>query len=158
MVGYGWFRLKSAVDSRRFKTADVDATWHVSPRTRIGGSYLRAVQYSAFEIIGPTPTVLTQTWGAHVEKELVGTRLLLTLRGAVSRLQSDGALVLVLADGRPETRPRDDTFRTANATLTYLFRSRLRAGVTAGYAERRSTFADLGINGLLLGATLSYDP
>jgi hypothetical protein len=158
MAGYGWFRLKAGVGSRRFETADVDATWHVSARTRIGGSYLRTLQYSAFQVGGPTPTLLMQTWGAHIEKELLGTRLLLTLQGSVSRLESDGPVVLVQADGNRETRTRDDTFRNANATLTYLFKSRLRVGGTAAYVERRSTFSDLGINGLLMGATVSYNP
>jgi hypothetical protein len=158
MVGRERFRLKRDASSRYLTSADVDLTWHVSPRTHIGGSYGRSLSYSAFQTTGPTPTLLTQTYGAHIEKELVGTRLRLTMQGTASHFVSDGAVVVELADGTQETKPRDDTFFMANVGLDYLFWSRIRIGATAGYAERRSTFSDFGIKGLLVGATASYNP
>jgi hypothetical protein len=152
------FRLKLTNFTRDSSTADVDATWHVSPRTHIGGTYRRSLQYSAFETTGPTPTLLTESFGAHLDKELVGQRLRLVLEGTITHLKSDGLAKVTFEDGRVESRQRDDTFRTGTGNLSYLFHGRLRAGVTAGYAQRHSNFSDFGIDGLLLGATIAYKP
>ena len=48
--------------------------------------------------------------------------------------------------------------REAGAELGYQFRSRVRMGVTAIYTERRSNIETFGIQGLLAGFTVTYDP
>ena len=52
---------------------------------------------------------------------------------------------------------RSDHARSAAADLGYTFFSHLRLGVAASWMERRSTIADFGVRGLLLGATLGYE-
>jgi hypothetical protein len=76
----------------------------------------------------------------------------------VTRLVSDGAITLVPRPAAPVTAVREDTVYEAGAELGYTFRSRLRFGAGAAYTERRSTFADLGIEGLLLGGTVTFTP
>ena len=53
---------------------------------------------------------------------------------------------------------RNDRWREAGADLGYAFWTRLRIGLAATYSERRSPIADLGIEGLLLGATVTFIP
>ena len=48
--------------------------------------------------------------------------------------------------------------RKAHADLGYRFRNSLRIGVAAFWADRTSSFADLGIEGLLVGLTVTYQP
>jgi hypothetical protein len=156
--GLGWFRLKSSTGSpRSFVTADIDVTWHVSPRTRIGGTYSRGARYSAFDTDNG-PTIRTDMYRGHIEKELVGRRVDVRLTGTITHQISEGAVSLLLTDGERQVIVRDDTFRMANADLGYHFRGRLRIGLMAGYSSRRSTVADLGIEGLLLGATVDFNP
>jgi hypothetical protein len=42
--------------------------------------------------------------------------------------------------------------------IGYQLRPRLRAGITVSYTDRVSTFDSFGIEGLLAGFTLKYDP
>ena len=46
----------------------------------------------------------------------------------------------------------------ASAELTYQLKSRLRVGGTLVYSERQKSFTDLGVDGLLLGATVIFTP
>jgi hypothetical protein len=159
MVGMGWFHLKRrAAEELRYISAEADVTWHVSPRTRLGGSYFRGPRYSAFDGQGATPTVKTEVFGAKVEKELLGRRLDLILRGTIVRFLSDGPITVVFDGAGAQTGVRDDTVRTGLADLGYRFRPRLRIGVVASYTARSSTFADLGIRGLIVGGTLNFSP
>jgi hypothetical protein len=93
----------------------------------------------------------------RLEKGL-GARFDVRLHAGVTRLVSDGAITLVPRPGSAVTGVRDDTVREAGAELGYTFRSRLRIGAGAAYTQRRSTFADLGIQGLLLGGTVTFTP
>lgn len=142
-------------EPQKLVTADLAITWHVSPRTRLLGSWLRERRYSALEIPGALPTVLVRTYSAGAEKELWGRRLDLRLGGSVQKLRTDSPAVAVT---EPPPPVKADTARSAHADLGYRFRSRLRVGLVAGYTERSSTFADLGIHGLLLGASVTYTP
>jgi hypothetical protein len=156
--GYGWFHSTALnLPDRRFVGADVDLMLHISPRTRLGGSYRRDLQYSAFETPGRRPTLLYEAIGAVVEKEVVGQRLLFRLRGTLTRIDSDSPVTVESADGR-ETALRGDKAKAGSAGLEYRFRPRFSVGVTAAYFGRRSNFAQLGVHGLLLGATASYRP
>ena len=48
--------------------------------------------------------------------------------------------------------------REAGAELGYQFRTRVRIGVTALYTTRESTIETFGIDGLLAGLTVQYNP
>jgi hypothetical protein len=63
---------------------------------------------------------------------------------------------VVLVPGGATTLQRDDSAREAGADLGYRFPWGLRIGLGATYTDRRSQFADLGLEGLLLGATVTY--
>jgi hypothetical protein len=159
MVGVGRFHFDAAPSSdRQFATAEADVTWHVSPRTRLGGSYERRLAYTAFDTLRDAPIIRLEVYGAKVEKELVGRRVDLRLTGNITRFVGDVPVTLTSADGTRHTAIRDDRVRTGLADLGYRFRSRLRVGVSAGYASRTSVFSDLGINGLILGGTLNFSP
>ena len=135
----------------------VDLVYHFGPRTRLGAAYIRDLQYSAFTPTGDTPTVTLEAGHVRLEKGL-GARFDVRLHAGVTRLVSDGAITLVPRPGSAVTGVRDDTVREAGAELGYTFRSRLRIGAGAAYTKRRSTFADLGIQGLLLGGTVTFTP
>ena len=76
----------------------------------------------------------------------------------MSWLRSDGAVTIVPPGEEAQTAVRDDTFREASAELGYQFRSRVRIGATARYTRRNSTFETFGIDGLLAGLTVTYNP
>ena len=57
-----------------------------------------------------------------------------------------------------ETAVRDDRVREAGVELGYQFRTRVRVGVTAYYTTRDATFETFGIEGLLAGLTVTYNP
>ena len=58
----------------------------------------------------------------------------------------------------PQTHPPQRPRARGGADLGYAFWTRLRIGLSAIYAERRSQIADLGIEGLLLGGTVTFIP
>ena len=71
---------------------------------------------------------------------------------------ADAPVTLVSDDGQVSRARRDDRVHEAGLTLSERLGRRLRAGFTAGYTSRRSSFADLGLAGLLLGGTLTFVP
>jgi hypothetical protein len=137
--------------------ADVDLTYVTGPRTQLKASYSRDLGYSAFNTSGVTPTVRLEAIGAGLIQGL-WRGLDLRISGTRSRFITDGAITLVLASGQPVTAVRDDHIWQGTADLGYKFRSRLRMGVAATYVNRRSTFTDFGIQGLIVGGTVTYDP
>jgi hypothetical protein len=46
----------------------------------------------------------------------------------------------------------------AGGEFGYRFRSRIRAGITVSYTDRVSTIETFGVEGLLAGFTLQYNP
>lgn len=134
-----------------------DLTYHAGPRTRLGGAYTRDRYFSAFSPLGKTPTICIEGYRLRLEKGLIG-QVDLRLWGGLTRLGSDGEVTIEPRPGERTVAVRDDTAWEAGADLGYVFRSRLRVGVAAGYTERRSTIADFGIRGLLVGATVTYTP
>ena len=156
LAGYRWFRLDTG-DERQGFYASVDATWNLSPKTKLGGRYLRDIDYSAFQTSGPTPT--NQTESAEVFLDIVlASNIYFHVYGRVYRLASDGAVTILPPEGGPETAVREDRGREAGAEIGYQFRTRLRIGVTAVYTKRRSTISTFGIDGLLAGLTVKYTP
>jgi hypothetical protein len=158
VLGERFFRLQQApVGRAQAVYAAVELWYRVGPKTLVGGSFNRDLDYSAFDTSGATPTITQQTYGARIEKGLVG-RLDLRLSGRVTRFRTDGAIAVETSDGSQTVAVRADRARELGADLGYKFPSSLRVGVAAVYTNRRSNFKDFGIHGLLVGASVSYDP
>ncbi|HEY7512148.1 MAG TPA: outer membrane beta-barrel protein [Vicinamibacteria bacterium] len=162
LAGVRSFRLRRADPRPRIEDtlepyALVDLSYHFGPRTRIGAAYTRDLQYSAFTGAGGSPTVTMEAVRVRLEKGLVGA-LDLRLHGGLTRLRSEGLVTIAPADGEPVTAVRDDEAWEAGADLGYTFRRHLRVGVAASYVERRSTIEDFGIDGLLVGGTITFTP
>ena len=155
LFGYRWFRLDAGGERTGFY-ADVDAAWRLSFKTKIGVRYLRDIDYSAFGTTGSTPTNLTETVEVYLDK-LLARNLYVRLFGRIGSLASDGEITIVTPDGI-ETGLRDDRVREAGAEFGYQFRTRVRIGVTATYTTRESAFETFGIDGLLAGLTVQYNP
>ena len=92
-----------------------------------------------------------------VEKFLT-RRVYLRLFARQLRLVSDGEVTLVVPDEGLVQTERNDRVREAGGELGYQFRSRMRAGITVSYTDRISTIETFGIEGLLAGFTLQYNP
>ena len=134
----------------------MDAAWSLSPKTKLGARYARDFGYSAFATTGATPTNLNEMAEIYLDKLLV-SNVYFRLFGRVGTLLSDGAITVVTADGI-QTAVRDDRVREAGVELGYQFRTRVRIGVTAFYTTRDSTIATFGIEGLVAGLTVQYNP
>jgi hypothetical protein len=155
LFGYRWFRLDAGGERTGFY-ASVDAAWKLSPKTKLGVRYVRDIDYSAFATSGSTPTNLNETVEVYLDK-LLASNLYFRLFGRVGSLNSDGNITIVTPDGI-ESGVRDDRVREGGAGFGYQFRSRIRIGVTATYTSRRSAFETFGIEGLLAGLTVQYNP
>lgn len=155
LVGYQWFRLDTG-DERSGLSADVDAAWNISPKTKLGARYLRDIDYSVFSTTGSTPTNLNETIEVYLDK-LLARNLYFLLFGRLATLASDGAITIVTPEGI-ETAVRDDRVREAGAEFGYQLRARVRIGVTATYTTRESPFETFGVEGLLAGLTVQYNP
>ncbi|HSD66609.1 MAG TPA: hypothetical protein VLF95_07900, partial [Vicinamibacteria bacterium] len=118
--------------------------------------YRRDIDYSAFATTGTTPTNLNETVEVYLDK-LLARNLYLRLFGRLATLASDGGVTIVTPSGI-ETAVRDDRVREAGAEFGYQFRPRVRIGVTAVYTTRESPFATFGVEGLLAGLTVQYNP
>jgi hypothetical protein len=106
---------------------------------------------------GPTPTNLGERVEAYIEKFLTRA-VYLRIYARQYRLVSDGEVVIVAPEGGLELAERNDRIREAGAELGYQFRSRIRAGVNVSYSDRVSTIETFGVEGLLAGFTLQYNP
>jgi len=155
LAGYRWFRLDTGGE-RGGLYANVDAGWSFSPKTRLGARYQRDIGYSSFATTGATPTNLNETLEVYLDKVLA-SNVYFRLFGRLGQLASDGDITVVSPDG-VETAVRDDHVREAGAELGYQFRSRIRIGVTATYTTRDSEFETFGVEGLLAGLTVRYNP
>jgi hypothetical protein len=149
------FRPKRSDASRLMAVGDVTLTYSVSPKTRFEGRYRRDFDYSAFITSGTTPTVTTEAIGLGFTKVLVA-RLDLRVVGSLNKLISDGEVLLVLPDQGPVVTLRKDHYWQGGADLGYTFGERLRVGVAATYADRNSTVSYFGVQGLVMGATITY--
>jgi hypothetical protein len=156
VAGMRWFRLDTG-KKRNVVYANVDATWNVSNKTKLGGRYSRDLDYSAFATSGDTPTNLNETAEVFIEKFL-SRRVYLRLFARQLRLISDGNVTLLTPDEGVVSSERNDRIREAGGELGYQFRSRIRAGITASYTDRRSSIQTFGVEGLLAGFTLHYNP
>jgi hypothetical protein len=158
VVGYLWFRpLATPGYELRRTVADVNATWRISPKTALTFVYSRGLEYSAFETTGATPTLFNERYGLRIQKSLVAN-LDIRIFGRITRFKTDGDITVDIPGQGPVTAPRDDKTHEAGADLGYMFRRRLRVGVIATYVDRNSTISYFGIDGLVVGASIQYQP
>ncbi len=155
LAGMRWFALDSG-GRRQGLYASVDATWNISPKTKIGGLYGRDIDYSTFDTSGATPTNRVQSAEVFLDKVLVGG-LYLRLFARGRWLTSDGE-VTIAEEGAPVSAVRDDDVREAGGELGWQFHVRLRIGARASYQKRASPFTTFGVRGLLAGLTIQYNP
>jgi len=156
LVGYRWFRLDTG-EERKGVYVNVDATWNLSPKTKLGAHYSRDIDYSAFQTSGPTPTNQTESAEVFLDKVLV-SNVYLRLYGRLNRLAADGGVIVVPPGGAEESSVGDDRAREVGAELGYQFRTRLRIGLTVAYTTRESPWETFGVEGLLAGLTVHYNP
>jgi hypothetical protein len=156
--GYRWFRLDTNSEGERgLAYADVDATLNISFKTKVGARFVRDLEYSAFATSGSSPTLLIERVEVFFDKVLANN-IYLRLFTRQERLITDGDVLLDIPDEGAVSVRRDDRIREAGAEFGYQFRSRLRMGVSAIYTERRSNIETFGIQGLLAGFTVTYNP
>jgi hypothetical protein len=156
LAGYRWFRLETGEERSGFYS-NVDTVWNLSPNTKLGARYFRDIDYSAFQTSGPTPTNLNESVEVFLDKVLV-SNLYVHLFARLNRLASDGAIAIVPSGGGSQSSVRDDRAREAGAELGYQFLQRFRIGLTAFYTTRESPFETFGVEGLLAGLTVQYNP
>jgi putative beta-barrel porin BBP2 len=159
IAGARSIRVKSLPGEDRITPyANADLTWHFGPRTRLTAAYFRDVGFSALSVAaGDLPTLTTEAYRVRLEKGL-WRRLDLRLHAGLTQLRSDAPVLIETPTEGPLSVRRDDRAREAGADLGYAFWTRLRIGLAATYSERRSPIRDLGIEGLLLGATVIFIP
>jgi hypothetical protein len=137
--------------------ADVNLTYEFGPRTRLLATYNRDLYYSAFEPVTGLPMVHMETYRLHLQKGLVGA-LDVKLFGGLTKITSDGLVRVEVDPGETVVARRDDDAWEGGADLGYTFKGHLRIGASASYTERRSTIDDFGIDGLLVGGTITFTP
>jgi hypothetical protein len=130
--------------------------YRFAPQTQLGALASRDLVVSAFDPASGAPVLKYDIYELRLGKGLPA-QFDLEFFGRFTRLRS---LAPVTVDGPsgPQTAIRDDKVWEGGADLGFRFRSHYRLGFGATYTDRRSTFDDLGIEGLLLGATLKYLP
>ncbi len=158
----GGLRLYRPADPARgpsFKVpyANVSLSYQSGPRTNIGGRFSNELQNSAFEVADAANTLEYEVAELSLRQRLVG-RFELRAFGRRTRQQTRGEITVVDSTGETTTGLRDDVAWEGETDLGYIFRNHVRVGVALRYTERQSTFADFGIEGLLLGATVFYVP
>lgn len=136
--------------------ADVGLSYRFGPRTALTTRFSRDLAGSAFEATSGPPVLRREVQELRLVKGLPA-RLDLELFGSLTRLRS---LAPLRVDGPlgVQTALRNDKVWQGGADLGFRFRSHYRLGLAAAYADRRSTFEDFGLEGLLVGATLRYLP
>lgn len=154
--GARWFRLESG-EARSTAYVDVDAAWAYSPKTKIGARFTRDLNYTSLTTTGDTPTNVQLMGELYFDKMLTRT-IYLRIFGRLGQLNSDGQVVIVTPEEGLVVAERDDRIREAGAEVGYQFRPRVRIGVTATYSKRRSNIPTFGVDGLLAGLTIQYNP
>jgi Putative beta-barrel porin 2 len=162
LVGARSFRLQSGGDPGEPSDlvepyADVNLVYRFGPRTRLIATYNQDLYYSAFQPVTGLPVIHQQTYRLRLEKGLVGA-LDLQLYGGLTKLRSDGLIRVEVEPGETVLAVRDDDAWEGGADLGYTFRRHLRIGIAASYVDRRSTIDDFGIDGLLVGGTITFTP
>ncbi len=155
LVGVRWFRVENGGE-RKTIYAQVDATWNVAPKTKLGGRYSRDLAYSSFGTTGATPTNAVETAEAFLDKVL-GRSVYVRLSGRAGRYVPDGTVWIATPSGG-QSAAWQDRAREVGAELGYQFRARFRIGLQARYTNRTPSFETFGVQGLLAGLTVRYNP
>jgi Putative beta-barrel porin 2 len=157
LVGRRFFDFQNSPVSGSATVASVTADWNISPKTKLGGSYGRDLTYSALPVVGLNPLLANESYEARIDKFLVGG-LNLKLFGRVSRVKSDDPVAVDIPGEGPVVKKRNDKYRQVGADLGYYVRPKLRVGVAASYGTQSTTIDYFGIDGLIVGATVRYNP
>jgi hypothetical protein len=150
------FDARPVSDARTTAYAAVDVLWRLSRRWQWKAGYDRDLLYSALVVAG-VPTLERAVWRAALEVELL-PRMDLRLGALRTELRSDAPIVFEPRPGVVSEVRRNDLAHQALAEIGYRVFRQLRMGVTAAYSERRSRIADLGVDGLLVGGTVTFTP
>lgn len=155
--GYRWFwPQEGSADARGLWYANVNATLNITSRTKLGATFFRDLEYSAFATATTAPSLVNEQLTVFFEKLLTSNVYVRLFARQIEYVAED--VIITPPGGDPITGTRSDRVREAGAELGYQFRSRVRMGVTAIYTERRSNIETFGIQGLLAGFTITYNP
>lgn len=131
--------------------------WRFGPKTLLAADYRLDTYQSVFDTSNERlPTMRMQTVGLRLNRRLV-RRIDLDLRGGLTTLKNNAPVVIKTSEG-DETLVRDDKAYLGSFDLGWRIFDRLRLGAVATYRERFSNFHDFGVDGLLLGASLRFNP
>jgi hypothetical protein len=158
-VGNEWFIPEDrSLPQTQGLYASVDLAWHLSPRMQIGGGYLRDLTYTAFDTVnGASPVAHRETIQARFSREILH-RLIFEASGQQNKTRTEQPVRLSLESGSVVELVRSDTTYEGLGSLAYQITTRLSAGVSAGYGQRRSSISDFGVEGLLVGGKVTFAP
>jgi hypothetical protein len=133
---------------------DVNLRYRLGSRTAVSFTLSRDQNFSAFQALSGSQT------SKQLASELaMGRRLWgpvdIRLFGGLRQFETDGGVDLGGAEA-PAVREDEEWFGGAN--LGFRLRNWFRIGVEARYSDRDSTFEDFGVDGLLVGVTVSATP
>jgi len=132
-------------------------SWLMGVKTEVGARFHLDTQFSGFSSASlDLPLYTNQEVSAFLGRRF-NRRIDFRALGGITWLNSDNAVV-VIRDGVPQTIARDDRFYRAEGDLGFELFKKLRLGLIATYNERQSNYDDFGIEGLLFGARLSFNP
>lgn len=134
--------------------AEIDVDWAFGPRTSLGLGYHSDAQLSGFEA---NSVYYSQDVPVHLDRALTA-KVDVRLFGRYRTLETPGKVAAVGPDGPPVVAVRQDKYWEGGADLGYTIKGRLRIGGTVSYSQRNSNFSDFGIDGVLFGATIRYNP
>lgn len=173
---YGGFQIESATrlsgravaGGRRLQPLETGAAqwfpyvaiglrYRLGPKTAVRLAVDRDQEFSAFEASEGTQTSRRLTSELALGRQLWGP-VDIRLFGGYRQFETDGAIEIEQDDGTRRTDVRSDDEWFGGANLGFRFRSWFRVGFEARYSERNSNFDDLGVEGLLLGVTITATP
>jgi hypothetical protein len=157
LVGRRFFDFQNSPVSGSVTVASVVADWNISSKTKLGGLYSRDLSYSALPVVGLNPLLASESYEARIDKFLVAG-LNLKLFGRVARIKSNDPVAVDVPGEGPVVKKRNDKYRQVGADLGYFVRPRLRVGVGASYGDQSTTIDYFGVNGLIVGLTVRYNP
>jgi hypothetical protein len=154
LVGARRLRPRVAEGARWFPYVNVGLRYRLGPKTAFAVRVNRDQQFSAFSADTGTQTSRQLTSELALGRRLWGP-MEIRMFGGLRQLETDGAVRLDV-DGEAAVRTDDEWYGGANLGLR--FRNWFRVGFEARYSDRASTFEDFGVDGLLLGVTITATP
>lgn len=147
------------LSTRRSSTRPYVNLWlgWAGEKTRFEADFRLDTYLSAFDSLGAVLPYVDQRHANLRLNRLLGVRTDLDLSAGFVTLRNLTPVTIVDADGVAVVK-RDDRYYWASLDLGVRIVSRLRLGGTISYNDRRSNYADFGVDGLLLGASLRFNP